>query len=106
MSRRRRVPAAVREGRKLCAFEFDPLWKPAASIARRPLTALERADLQAAAKLTAFAWLAAQLGLQRLSSFDDIADLELLRRAYQLIWNATINDVRAWADAREAAVLA
>jgi hypothetical protein len=87
--------------RRTCAHEFEPLWRPApylAAFRRRRPAPLERADMQAAAKRQAFAWLSAKLGLS-VTSFDELADLAVMRRAFALIRNATIVDVAQWAGA-------
>ncbi|HRE45990.1 MAG TPA: hypothetical protein PKY87_18755 [Terricaulis sp.] len=99
----RKARAEIARARAICADEFEPLWKPAAWVGPRAADALERADRQAAAKRAAFAWLGHQLGMPALESFDAIDDLALLRRAWGLIWNATLLDVRRWQDALEAA---
>lgn len=96
------VRRALREARKICAREFEPLWKPAPFVPMpryREMSPLDRANVAAAAKGQAFAWLSAQLGVQ-IQSFDELADLALLRRAFALIWNASMTDVRRWAEAR------
>jgi hypothetical protein len=104
MSRRKRISPAVIEARAICEREFEPLWKPAPwTPVVRSDTALDRKNKQAAARNAAFAWLAVQLRAPAMNSFDDIRDLETLRRAWAICWNATINDVRRWADALEAA---
>ncbi len=93
----------LKEARTICEREFEPLWRPAASLAPRPATLLEAADRKSAAQATAFAWLAAKLGRKRLTSFGEIDNIEDLRRAYTHIWHATLFDVRRWADQIEEA---
>lgn len=96
----------LREARKHCAFEFEPLWRCAPYVfGRRFLSPLDKANAKEAARRTAFAWLAAQLG-RPLASFDDIADLAALRRAFLIVRDATIVDVARWADAQEARLAA
>ncbi len=102
--REREQEEALNAARDLCADEFEPLWRPVPSLREnRGASEQERADLQAAAKQAAFAWLSAQLGIRPvLTTFNQIDDIETLRRSYVLIWNATLADVRRWADAVEA----
>lgn len=98
--------AALREARSFCADEFEPLWRPAgcvtaiAGVPRQVVRAtLERANVQAAAKRAAFAWLSARLRLQTvISNFDQLGDIETLRRAFLEIWNAQLTDVVRWAE--------
>lgn len=106
MSRSRKHTRAARElraARAIVEDELEPLWRCAASVPHRPgLSELERADLKAAAKATAIAWLADRMGLA-LASIDDLSSVEDCRRAFATIRRATLLTVRAWADEREAA---
>src|SRR5689334_13452131 len=100
--------SAIKHARSMCEDEFEPLWRPIcalAAYAERGRNRLERADLQAAAKKAAFAWLAAKLRLPALSSFDQL-DLDQLRDAWRFIFNATLLDVQRWAEAEEAGACA
>lgn len=105
--RSKRKPKAdprVMAGRRACEEEFEPLWRCAPYVPARPgLSHLDRANIQAAAKRTAFVWLSEQIG-RPIESFDALATITELEQAFIIIRRASINTVRAWADAKEAEI--
>ena len=90
----RATKAALAEARRLCTLAMEPLWKPAPHIKGRHTPPDLRVAHQREARTAAYAWLSRQVGAT-IGTFDQLKDLELMRRAYAAAMRATIFTVEA-----------